>query len=339
MIAVGFDANDTITGAAVLDDVDVAAAPLRLVMELAPVSHALVDGQASAAQVWGREETGGAGCVGFTTADGVTQFIVTEADPDCDGFVLDAAAAPMGDVECDAVDYQGRGDTTTSMLAAAGGTCRPVVTGCVDGAGAITKPGAPCLPDALCDLTCAASGLDACAATGAFRDAGSFAHISCEVPFALDGSGGYGLCGGRTPSTSTLDTLFDGGAACTQIGFATITTTGTTSTLGSFEPRLTLAREAVSTTQVTADVEVLAPPPGGGGSCAFTLTPSLENLATTPVAVRQVARIVTDAGQVLMLPVKLQLSYVCTSESKIHCHYVRAGDDLNVADGIEACAQ
>lgn len=339
MIAVGFDDSDTITGAAVLNDVDVADAPLRLIMELAPVTHALLDGQPSAAQVWGREETGGAGCVGLTTAEGVTQFIVTEADPDCDGFVLDATTAPAGEVECNAVDYQGRGDTTSTMLAAEGGTCRPVVTGCVDGAGATTKPGALCLPDALCDLTCARTGLDACDAEGVFRDAGSFAHISCEVPFGNEVNGGYGLCTGLTPSTSTLDTLFDGSVSCSQITFATIDTSGTPSSIGSFEPRLTLAQEAMTATPVVAEVAVLGAGPGGSAGCSFVLTPTTEALATTPVDVRQVARIVTDAGKVLMLPVKLQLTYVCSSESKIHCHYVRADDDLNVADGIETCAQ
>lgn len=339
MIAVGFDADDTITGAAVLNDVDVADAPLRLIMELAPVAHAVLDGQPSAAQVWGREETGGAGCVGLTTAEGVTQFIVTEADPDCDGFVLDATTAPTGEVECNAVDYQGRGDTTTAMLAAEGGTCRPVVTGCVDGDGATTKPGALCLPDALCDLTCARTGLDACEAEGTFKDAGSFAHITCEVPLVPDANGGYELCTGLTPSTSTLDTLFDGSVSCTQVGFATITTVGATSSFGSFEPRLTLAQEAVSPTPVIADVEVLGAGPGEVAGCSFELTPTTAALASTPVAVRQVARIVTDQGQVLMLPVKVQPSYLCSSDSMIRCTYVRGGNDLSIGDGIEACAR
>jgi len=105
MIAVGFDADDVITGAAVLNDVELTGEPLRLIMELAPVSHTLVDGQASAAQVWGREETGGAGCVGITTADGATQFIVTEADPDCDGYTQDIATAPTGEAQGNAADH------------------------------------------------------------------------------------------------------------------------------------------------------------------------------------------------------------------------------------------
>lgn len=336
LIAVGFDANETITGAAVLNQIDVADAPLRLIMELAPVSHTLLDGQPSAAQVWGRAENGGAGCVGITTAEGVTQFIVTEADPDCDGFVLDATAAPTGEIECNAVDYQGRGDTATTTLALSGGTCRPVVTGCVDGDGATTKTAALCLPDALCALPCAGAGLGACEASGAFQEVGASAHISCDVPFAFEAGGGSTLCGDGSPSLSSLATLYDGSAGCDEVAFATVLggPAGPFS-LGGFEPRLTLAGQAGSP-PITAAVTVMSPSVGGG--CTFTLTPSQTAIATTPFAVPQAARIRTLGGETLLLPVKVRLSTQCPPDAgPIHCTYVR-GNNAAVADGIEACA-
>ncbi len=76
LIAIGFDAADTIVSAGVLTDVDLSATPVRLIVELAPVARTRLGTGVPglSAQVWGPDETAQPGCAGITTPDGQTRL-------------------------------------------------------------------------------------------------------------------------------------------------------------------------------------------------------------------------------------------------------------------------
>ncbi len=147
-----------------LNDVGLADPPLRVIVELAPVSGEVLEAGVASAQVWARPEYADAGCVGITTVDpatGVpaTQFIVTEGDPDCDRLVIarfDANHAPSAeDTECDDRAYLGsaaRGNQGAPAPTSSQ-TCRPFSDACVDGQGVI-QPGVARTPCA-CRMRCA----------------------------------------------------------------------------------------------------------------------------------------------------------------------------------------
>ena len=344
LIAVGFDANGTLVSAAVLNDVDVSATPLRVVVELAPVSGQVLEAGVASAQVWGRPEYAYAGCVGITTVDPATgipatQFIVTEGDPDCDGLTLGTAQMPApADTECDDRAYRGSVPVSGTVLHTdAQQTCRPFADVCQDGAG--LTPGTPeplCLPDALCLSTCASGDVTGCIAALRGADA-TFAHLRCVVPLSFDINldGQLPLCTGLTEGPSDLANLFPGGVECKDIRFATVSA-GTTAL--DLRPELVLASgtpNGAAASIATVDVTTAVPTTS---ACRFVLRPETDAINNTD-APPQVVVIRTDGTDKLLLPVRMVRSQGCATGSMapITCTYVAGG--LPPSDGLEVCAR
>jgi len=344
LIAVGYDAEGALVSAAVLDDVDVSASPLRVVIELAPVRGRVLEASVASAQVWGRTEYADAGCVGITTVDpttgaAATQFIVTEGDPDCDGLTLAPSRMPApADTECDDRAYRGSVPVSgTTLRKDEQQTCRPFADVCQDGAGLSPGTSEPlCLPDALCLSACASGDLGGC--FEALRGADtSFAHLRCVVPvsFDLNTSGQIPLCGGLAEGSSDLASLFPGGVQCKDLQFATVSA-GTTAL--DLRPELVLANAtpngagaSIATVEVTTDVPTTS-------ACTFVLRPGTDAINNTD-APPQVAVIRTDGVDKLLMPVRMVRSQGCASgiNAPITCTYM--GGALGQGDGLEVCAR
>ena len=345
LITVGFDANGTLVSAAVLNDVDVSGTPLRVVVELAPVSGEVLEAGVASAQVWARREYADAGCVGITTVDPdtrvpATQFIVTEGDPDCDLKIapFDASSAPSAaQTECDDRAYLSRADLGGTVLQPdAQGTCRPFTNVCVDGVG--IQPGtseAVCLPDALCVSECANGNVPGCIDALRTSDM-TFARLVCSVPVKPDGTPGpASLCAGTTAATTDLGNMFTGGVECKDLKFATVTA-GTTTL--DFRDELVLAEAILGTVPASIATVIVTTDVPATSACTFVLTPEAAsiNVGTAPPQVAAI-RTTNARDDVLVLPVRVdRVGCPEGNPIPITCRYV-AGPAAAM-DGIEVCA-
>ena len=144
----------------------------------------------------------------FTTPDGQTRYIVTEGDPDCDGYTraLDTMP-PATEAECLPLTYRGTTAFEGEGLAFdSAQTCRPTGAACQDDRGEFTGSSSTCVPSALCGRPCAPDGLGACA--GGLAEVASVPYLTCLVAgayaTALPAGYTFQLCNSTIPATSTL---------------------------------------------------------------------------------------------------------------------------------------
>ena len=322
LVIVGL-AGDKVVGATVMPAFEVTNDATRVKISLEAANDDALGGQPPSPDpyriaLWRKQQDDRAGCVAVERWDmGVMssrQYVVPEADPDCDDVAQDQECRPfeyLTEIRPDETSFT----CIDTFPAGSGDACMLGGKTCVDGEGPASTCGPTkfCVPEDVCGAGCTAT-TPGCLADQLANATAPLAHIDCKLPMILQASGLVTMCDGASIVPVDMGTPFDAGRSCTAARLTSIA-----AGQAMFGPFVDLRAR----TSTTADKLRVTAPTAFHASCGFdlTITGSMDpNLSTLELAGIDLA---LTNDQHILLPVRFVPVRDCTQEARCVASYER----------------